>query len=236
MKKVLAVLGVASTIALAAAPPAHAGSSTDSALALGAFAVFNQLLAGQTMFQRAYPPQSVYVEPAPPVYAPPPPTVIYTPPPPGAYYTNVLVQDGLRLPRSHQYELYNLESASYGTVRVDTVASYVRQGTWIYDRTAGAWVSHPSVGHPNPQYAAAYGRDFRREAPMSYQDVLVQDGLRLPRWHQYELYNHETASYGTVRVDNVASYVRQGTWIYDRTAGAWVSHPSVGSPNPQYGR
>jgi len=54
MKKVLAVLGVASTIALAAAPPAHAGSLADSALALGAFAVFNQLVTGQTVFQRAY--------------------------------------------------------------------------------------------------------------------------------------------------------------------------------------
>ena len=79
MKKAIAVLGVAGTLALAAAPPAHAGSSTDAALALGAFAVFNQFVTGQTVFQRAYPPQPVYVQPAPPVYyAPPPPTVIYT--------------------------------------------------------------------------------------------------------------------------------------------------------------
>jgi hypothetical protein len=164
MKKVLAVLGVASTLALAAAPPAHAGSSTDAALALGAFAVFNQLVTGQTVFQRGYPPQPVYVEPAPPVYyAPPqPPTVIYTPPSPVVYYTNVLVQDGLRLPLSHQYERYNLENASYGTVRVDTVPSYVKQGTWIYDRTEDAWVSHPSVGNPNPQYAISYYPRYRR--------------------------------------------------------------------------
>jgi hypothetical protein len=72
---------------LAAAPPAHAGSSTDAALALGAFAVFNQFVTGQTIFQRASPPQPVYVQPAPPLYyAPPPPTVIYTPPP-VVYYT-----------------------------------------------------------------------------------------------------------------------------------------------------
>jgi len=88
MKKAIAVLGVAGTLALAAAPPAHAGSSTDAALALGAFAVFNQFVTGQTVFQRAYPPQPVYVQPAPPVYyAPPPPTVIYAPPPPVVYYT-----------------------------------------------------------------------------------------------------------------------------------------------------
>jgi hypothetical protein len=147
--------------------------------------------------------------------------------------SDVLVQDGLRLPRSHQYELYNHENASYGIVRVETVPSYLKQGMWIYDRTAGAWVSHPSVGNPNPQYAAS-GRDFRREASASDQDVLVQDGLRLPRSHQYELYNTENASYGTVRIETVPSYLKQGMWIYDRTAGAWVSHPSVGNPNPQY--
>src|SRR5712692_8395602 len=88
MKKAIAVLGVAGTLALAAAPPAHAGSSTDAALALGAFAVFNQFVTGQTVFQRAYPPPPVYVQPAPPVYyALPPPTGIYTPPPPLVYYT-----------------------------------------------------------------------------------------------------------------------------------------------------
>jgi hypothetical protein len=143
--------------------------------------------------------------------------------------SDVLVQDGLWLPRSHQYELYSPESASYGIVRVDTVPGHVRQGAWIYDRTAGVWVSHPSVGHPNPRYAAS-GREFRRED----RDVLVQDGLSLPRSHQYELYNPESASYGSVRIDTVPGHVRQGTWIYDRTAGAWVSHPSVGHPNPQY--
>jgi hypothetical protein len=171
MKRVLAVLGVAGTLALAAAPPAHADSSTDAALALGAFAVFNQLVTGQTVFQQAYPPRPVYVEPAPPVYyAPPPPTVIYTPPPPVGYSTNVLVQDGLRLPLSHQYERYNQEHASYGTVRVDTVPSYVRQGTWIYDRTAGAWVSHPSVGNPNPQYAISYYPRYGRHHRWHHDD------------------------------------------------------------------
>ena len=86
MKKAIAVLGVAGTLALAAAPPAHAGSSTDAALALGAFAVFNQLVTGQTVFQRAYPPQPVYVQPALPVYYAPPPPVVYYTPPPVAYY------------------------------------------------------------------------------------------------------------------------------------------------------
>jgi hypothetical protein len=134
----------------------------------------------------------------------------------------------------HQYEQYNRESGSYGVVRIGTVADHVRQGTWIYDRTADVWVSHPSVGTPNPQYVVG-GRDFRREVSEPDRGVLTQDGLRLPRSHQYEQYNAENGTYGVVRIGNVASYVRQGTWIYDRTADVWVSHPSVGTPNPQYG-
>jgi hypothetical protein len=145
---------------------------------------------------------------------------------------DVLVQDGLRLPRSHRYELYNPGTGSYATVRVNTVPRSVSQGTWIYDRTADEWVSHPSVGHPNPQFTAG-GRDFRRwERWERGGDVLVQDGLRRPRSHRYELY--QNGSYGTVRVDTVPHYVSQGTWVYDRTADEWVSHPSVGHPNPQY--
>jgi hypothetical protein len=74
---------------------------------------------------------------------------------------------GLRLPRSHQYEQYNDSSGSYGSVTIDTVPYHVQQGTWIYDRTADLWVSHPSVGQPNPQYTASgrgagAGRDSRR--------------------------------------------------------------------------
>ena len=89
MKKTLAMLVVAGCVGLAATPPAHAGSSADAALALGAFAVFNQFLTGQTVFQQA--PRPVYVAAPPPVYyAPPPPPVVYIPPPPPppvVYYT-----------------------------------------------------------------------------------------------------------------------------------------------------
>ena len=56
---------------------AFAGSSTDAALGLGAFAVFNQILGGVGIFGR---PASVVVAPQP-VYAPPP-AVVYAPPPP----------------------------------------------------------------------------------------------------------------------------------------------------------
>ena len=89
---------------------------------------------------------------------------------------DVLVQDGLWLPRSHRYELYNPENAVYGAVPVDTVSSYVRQGRWIYDRTAEAWVSHPSVGQPNPQFAAS-GRDFHPQDTYSARDFRREELL-----------------------------------------------------------
>ena len=63
---------------------AFAGSSTDAALGLGAFAVFNQILGGVGIFGRpavvvAQAPPVVYAPPPPVVYAPPP--VVYGPPP-----------------------------------------------------------------------------------------------------------------------------------------------------------
>src|SRR5438874_1889200 len=85
---------------------ALAGSSTDAALGLGAFAVFNQILSGTGIFgafnpapaavvvqrpvyvqQPVYvaPPAPVYVAPAPPVYYAPPAPVYYAPAPP-VYY------------------------------------------------------------------------------------------------------------------------------------------------------
>ena len=75
MKKLIALV-----IAAAVLMPglAFAGASTDAALGLGAFAVFNQILGGVGVFHRGP------VVAAPPVvYAPPPP--VYYAPPPRAY-------------------------------------------------------------------------------------------------------------------------------------------------------
>jgi|GEM_PF-612322 len=87
MKKLIALV-----IAVAVLMPglAFAGASTDAALGLGAFAVFNQILGGVGIFQRGpvvAPPPVVYAPPPPVVYAPPPPVyvpapVVYAPPPP----------------------------------------------------------------------------------------------------------------------------------------------------------
>src|SRR5204863_4145718 len=79
---------------------ASAGSSTDAALALGAFAVLNQIARGETIFngsphvvrQTVVVEQPVVVQQSPAViYTPPPavygpPSVIYAPPPPPAVY------------------------------------------------------------------------------------------------------------------------------------------------------
>jgi len=75
MKKLIALV-----VAVAVLMPglAFAGASTDAALGLGAFAVFNQILGGVGIFHRG-----PVVAPAPVVYAPPPP-VYYAPPP--VYY------------------------------------------------------------------------------------------------------------------------------------------------------
>jgi hypothetical protein len=61
---------------------ASAGSSTDAALGLGAFAVFNQIISGTGVFGGG---RTVVVE-RPVVYAPaPPPPVVYAPPPAVVY-------------------------------------------------------------------------------------------------------------------------------------------------------
>jgi len=89
MKKLVGAVAVAGLMLLPGA--AFAGSSTDAALGLGAFAVFNQILGGVGIFGRPAvvaapapvvyaPPPPVYVAPPPPVYVTPPP-VVYAPPP-----------------------------------------------------------------------------------------------------------------------------------------------------------
>jgi hypothetical protein len=80
MKKLIALVLAA---AVFAPTLAFAGASTDAALGLGAFAVFNQILGGVGIFGRgpvvAAPP--VVVAPPPPVVYAPAPVVVAPPPP-----------------------------------------------------------------------------------------------------------------------------------------------------------
>jgi hypothetical protein len=90
MKKIVAIGILLVTLITVWTPPAQAGAAVDAALALGAFAVFNQFLAGFGIFGApwayaapAYYPSYYY--PAYPyssyAYAPP----VYTVPPPRYY-------------------------------------------------------------------------------------------------------------------------------------------------------
>ena len=83
MKKLIALVLAA---AVFAPTLAFAGASTDAALGLGAFAVFNQILGGVGIFHRGpvvAAPSVVYAPPPPAYYAPPPP--VYYAPSPRAY-------------------------------------------------------------------------------------------------------------------------------------------------------
>jgi hypothetical protein len=86
MKK---LIGLVLAVVLLSPAMAFAGGSTDAALGLGAFAVFNQILGGVGIFGGApavyaapapvyAPPAPVYMSPAPVYLAPPP--VVYAPP------------------------------------------------------------------------------------------------------------------------------------------------------------
>jgi hypothetical protein len=65
-----------------------------------------------------------------------------------------LMQGGLSLPRSHQYQAYDPASGRYETVRVESVPDRVAKKQMVYDRTAKLWVYHQSVGGVNPMYSA----------------------------------------------------------------------------------
>jgi hypothetical protein len=73
-------------LALAMLSPtfAFAGASTDAAVGLGAFAVFNQIISGTGVFggvRPVYPAPAVVVAPPPPVVVAPRPPVVVVPPP-----------------------------------------------------------------------------------------------------------------------------------------------------------
>ena len=76
-------LGTALVVAILPLLPANAwaGSSTDAALGLGAFAVFNQILGGTGIFAGLAPVRPVYVAPPAPVYVAPPPPAYVVPAP-----------------------------------------------------------------------------------------------------------------------------------------------------------
>ena len=96
MRRVIASIALVALLLGVSAPAAQAGSSTDIALGLASFAVFNQVVGPLLRPQHrepAYPRREVvYVREAPVVYAPAPaPTVYVAPAPaPPPVYPNVV--------------------------------------------------------------------------------------------------------------------------------------------------
>ncbi len=120
MKKAIVL---ASLLALLVPGAAFAGASTDAALGLGAFAVFNQMISGTGIFGAFVPPpvpRPVYV-PAP-VIAPPPvivheyrpvyvqPPVYYAPPVYRVYHAparTVVIEKRVVVPPGHGWKRHH---------------------------------------------------------------------------------------------------------------------------------
>lgn len=82
-------------------------------------------------------------------------TLIIAPAPPAVFAQgDYIEQGGYRLPRNHQYQIYDTTNATYSNVDAASVPGRLAAGTPVYDRTAEMWVFHPSVGGKNPAYAA----------------------------------------------------------------------------------
>lgn len=121
---------------------------------------------------------------------------------------------------------YDRSTSRYEPVDVASVSWRVERGEWTYDYTAGAWVNHPSIGDPDPLHVAA----APRAGPP---DRLVQGEWSLPRRHHYAVYDTRAGQYTPVDIATLPRRLDRGEWIYDHTAGVWVTHPN-GGRNPEY--
>src|SRR2546425_13125098 len=123
---VLLVLAAGSFLVLP--EQAGAGSSTDAALALGAFAVLNQIVRGETVFngsphvvrqtvvieQPIVVQQPVVVQQPAVVYVPPPAAVVYAPAPsPVFYYAPAPPPVVVYPPSGYDYPRYGYGSSGY---------------------------------------------------------------------------------------------------------------------------
>ena len=114
MRRISGLVALSGVLVLGLTAPAFAGSATDAALGLGAFAVFNQLFGGLAAPRTVvveHAPAVVYAPPPPVVYAPPPvayppPPVVYAPPPAVYYAPPPAVVYGYPYPRAYRYSYY----------------------------------------------------------------------------------------------------------------------------------
>jgi len=121
MRRVIAVSALAATLLGVSAPPAHAGKSTDIALGLASFAVFNQVVgpflnghrAEAGYRHRRHVVYKTVVQEPRVIYEAPAPVVYVAPAPPPAYPTVVQYPHG-------RYEL-RLQGAQYMWVWIPAV-------------------------------------------------------------------------------------------------------------------
>lgn len=125
-----------------------------------------------------------------------------------------------RLPASDRYESYNTGSGAYTQVDVASVPGRLDAGELIYDRTRELWVQHPSVGGRN--------KAFMEGGTVETGGMITHGEWRLPRGNRYEVYDSGSSSYRVVDTASVPGRLDKGELIYDRTAGKWVQHPSLG--------
>src|SRR5438445_6224641 len=125
---VIVLLVLAAGSSLVVPEQASAGSSTDAALALGAFAVLNQIVRGETVFngsphvarqtvvieQPIVVQQPVVVQQPAVVYVPPPAAVVYAPAPsPVFYYAPAPPPVVVYPPSGYDYPRYGYGSSGY---------------------------------------------------------------------------------------------------------------------------
>jgi hypothetical protein len=67
---------------------------------------------------------------------------------------DTVIVEGLALPRTHRYEVYDTNTKIYTQIPLEQVPQYARQGHRVYDRTAKAWVVDPR-GRMNQRYVAS---------------------------------------------------------------------------------
>jgi preprotein translocase subunit YajC len=91
---------------------------------------------------------------------------------------DVLVIDGLALPQSHRYEIYNASGGTYSPIDVHTVPSYAQKKTRVYDRTANVWVVDAS-GKVDPRYLAGSG-----QSTTSGTTATTQSGQQSGQWER----------------------------------------------------
>ena len=113
MRRVISVVALVALLVGVTAPAAHAGKSTDIALGLASFAVFNQIVGAIARPHRAeayhpHPQRVVYqtVVTQPPVVYAPPPVVYVAPAPPPVQPTVVQYPHGRYELRVNQYQQY----------------------------------------------------------------------------------------------------------------------------------